>query len=124
MIETYLLCLYLPLSEIKLSVHSVDLLSSKQGQNRKEHHTDLYHSNELIIRRGQTFQIELELNKPFNADTDKLHLDMKTGMVNSCIIIMISSSRMSSVSELTHLADSPGQTKVQEVKKINIPRHN
>lgn len=58
---------------------SVDLLSSKTGQNRAEHHTDLYHGDELIIRRGQTFQIEMELNRPFNPDTDKLHLDMKTG---------------------------------------------
>lgn len=65
---------------MKLSVCSVDLLSSKKGQNRLEHHTDLYHGDELIIRRGQTFQIELELNRPFSADTDKLHLDMKTGM--------------------------------------------
>ncbi len=72
--------LNLPLPEIKLSVRSVDLLSSKTGQNRQEHHTDLYHGEELIIRRGQTFQMKLELNRPFNADTDKLHLDLKTGM--------------------------------------------
>lgn len=58
---------------------SVDLLSSKTGQNRAEHHTDLYHGDDLIIRRGQTFQIEMELSRPFSADTDKLHLDMKTG---------------------------------------------
>lgn len=69
----------LPVSEIKLLVRSVDLLSSKTGKNRQEHHTDLYHGDELIIRRGQTFQIELELNKRFNVDTDKLHLDLKTG---------------------------------------------
>lgn len=49
------------------------------GQNRAEHHTHLYHGDELIIRRGQTFQIEVELSRPFNPDTDKLHLDMKTG---------------------------------------------
>lgn len=78
---TYLnLTLKLSLSEIKLTVCSVDLLSSKTGQNRKEHHTDLYHGEELIIRRGQTFQVELELNRPFDADTDKLHMDLKTGM--------------------------------------------
>lgn len=79
--EAHLHCtLNIPLSEIKLSVRSVDLLSSRTGQNRQEHHTDLYHGDELIIRRGQTFQIEMELNRPFNADTDKLHLDLKTGM--------------------------------------------
>lgn len=68
------------LSEMKLSVCSVDLMSSKTSQNRREHHTDLYHEDELIIRRGQTFQIELELNRPFKADTHKLYLDLKTGM--------------------------------------------
>lgn len=68
------------LLEAKLSVCSVDLLSSKTSQNRQEHHTDLYHGDELVIRRGQTFQVELELNRPFSADTDKLHLELKTGM--------------------------------------------
>lgn len=55
-------------------------MSSKAGQNRQEHHTDLYHGDELILRRGQTFQIELELNRPFSTDTDKLYLELKTGM--------------------------------------------
>lgn len=64
---------------MKLSVCSVDLLSSRTGQNRAEHHTDMYHGDELIVRRGQSFQIEMEFNRPFDTDTDKLHLDMKTG---------------------------------------------
>lgn len=64
---------------MKLSVCSVDLLSSKTGQNRAEHHTDVYPGDELITRRGRPFQIEVEFNRPFSTDTDHLRLDMKTG---------------------------------------------
>ncbi|XP_072524432.1 protein-glutamine gamma-glutamyltransferase K-like [Salminus brasiliensis] len=67
------------LEELALTVRSVDLLSLKTGQNRKEHHTDQYFTNGLIIRRGQTFQMELDLSRPFNVNTDKLHLELKTG---------------------------------------------
>lgn len=67
------------LKDVKLSVRSVDLLSSKTGQNRREHHTDLFQSSELIVRRGQTFQIAMDLSRPFNHNTDKLHLDLRTG---------------------------------------------
>uniref|UniRef100_A0A671SQR9 Protein-glutamine gamma-glutamyltransferase K n=1 Tax=Sinocyclocheilus anshuiensis TaxID=1608454 RepID=A0A671SQR9_9TELE len=66
-------------SELTLAVRSVDLLSRKSDRNKKEHHTDQYNSDQLIIRRGQTFQIELDLSRPFNPNTDKLHLEMKTG---------------------------------------------
>uniref|UniRef100_A0AAR2LG36 Protein-glutamine gamma-glutamyltransferase K n=1 Tax=Pygocentrus nattereri TaxID=42514 RepID=A0AAR2LG36_PYGNA len=70
---------FLFLSVLPLTVRSLDLLSSKTGHNRKEHNTDQYHSNELIIRRGQTFQMELDLSRPFNINTDKLHVELKTG---------------------------------------------
>ena len=48
----------------------MDLMSTKTGPNRREHHTDLFHSSDLIVRRGQTFQIELDLSRPFNHHTD------------------------------------------------------
>uniref|UniRef100_A0A8C2F985 Protein-glutamine gamma-glutamyltransferase K n=1 Tax=Cyprinus carpio TaxID=7962 RepID=A0A8C2F985_CYPCA len=67
------------LDELTLAVRSVDLLSRKSDRNKTEHHTDQYNSDQLIIRRGQTFQIELDLSRPFNPNTDKLHLEMKTG---------------------------------------------
>uniref|UniRef100_A0A673LN91 Protein-glutamine gamma-glutamyltransferase K n=1 Tax=Sinocyclocheilus rhinocerous TaxID=307959 RepID=A0A673LN91_9TELE len=67
------------LGELTLAVRSVDLLSQKSDRNKKEHHTDQYHSDQLVVRRGQTFQIELDLSRTFNPNTDKLHLELKTG---------------------------------------------
>ncbi|KAI7790521.1 protein-glutamine gamma-glutamyltransferase K [Triplophysa rosa] len=65
--------------DLSLKVCSVNLLSQKSQQNRKEHHTHKYHGDQLIIRRGQAFQIELDLSRPFNPNTDKLHLELRTG---------------------------------------------
>ncbi|CAL8238719.1 unnamed protein product, partial [Lota lota] len=64
-----------------LKVESVDLMSEQSEQNRKEHHTDLYDGDDLILRRGQTFTMWLVLSRPFNHTTDKLHLELKTGFM-------------------------------------------
>ncbi|KAI3374438.1 hypothetical protein L3Q82_006263 [Scortum barcoo] len=94
---------------MKLSVCSVDLLSSKTGQNRREHHTDQYHGDELIIRRGQTFQIEVELTRAFNADTDKLYLDLKTGLLP-----LVSKGTHVIIPLVDHLEDERWEAKVVE----------
>ncbi|KAM9322053.1 protein-glutamine gamma-glutamyltransferase K [Pholidichthys leucotaenia] len=99
------------MEEIKLSVCSVDLLSSKTGQNRTEHNTDLYHSDELIIRRGQTFQIELELNRLFNADSDKLHLELRTGPLP-----LVSKGTHVIIPLVEHLEDERWEAKIIERK--------
>ncbi|XP_066578969.1 protein-glutamine gamma-glutamyltransferase K [Amia ocellicauda] len=67
------------MSSLALAVVSVDLLHSPSGQNRKEHHTDHYHTNQLVLRRGQTFQLFVTLSRPFTPDSDRLHLELKTG---------------------------------------------
>ncbi|TSL61139.1 Protein-glutamine gamma-glutamyltransferase K [Bagarius yarrelli] len=67
------------MSSNQLSVRSLDLLKSKLGQNRTEHRTDRYESKNLIIRRGQSFQMWLQLSRAFNQDSDKLHLQLKLG---------------------------------------------
>ncbi|CAL8277895.1 unnamed protein product [Lota lota] len=67
------------MEEVKLCVRAVDLLSTPSGQNRTEHRTNAFQGDRLILRRGQTFQIQLELSRPYSPDTDTMHLDLKTG---------------------------------------------
>ncbi|XP_020774480.2 LOW QUALITY PROTEIN: protein-glutamine gamma-glutamyltransferase K-like [Boleophthalmus pectinirostris] len=64
-----------------LRVTSTDLLKGKSEQNCTAHHTQLYQNRDLIIRRGQTFQMWITLSRPFHPNTDKIHLELKIGSV-------------------------------------------
>ena len=70
---------YIPVSELLLTVRSIDLMKTKTGLNRLEHHTDRYYGDDLIIRRGNTFMMWLDLSRPYYPNTDRLHLELKTG---------------------------------------------
>ncbi|XP_075205904.1 protein-glutamine gamma-glutamyltransferase E-like [Anomaloglossus baeobatrachus] len=50
--------------------------------NKKAHHTDMYNSSELILRRGQSCRITLEFNKPLK-DWQSIVFTVQTGPENS-----------------------------------------
>ncbi|XP_009295367.1 protein-glutamine gamma-glutamyltransferase K isoform X2 [Danio rerio] len=66
-----------------LRVIKIDLLKCKTGPNRQEHHTHFFHDEQLIVRRGQSFNMWVDLCRPFNPASDKLHLELRLGHIPS-----------------------------------------
>ena len=50
-------------------------------ENRIEHRTDDYESEELIIRRGQEFQVTVTLDKVYRPEFDQIILQFATGLL-------------------------------------------
>ena len=48
-------------------------------ENRKAHRTDDYEVQELIIRRGQTFEITVTFNREYNPQDDVIIVQFVTG---------------------------------------------
>lgn len=61
-----------------LVVTGVDLLCSRSDQNRREHHTDEFEYDELILRRGQPFNMVLHLSRPYES-SDHVALELLIG---------------------------------------------
>lgn len=66
------------LTEGMLVVTGVDLLCSRSDQNRREHHTDEFEYDELIVRRGQPFHMVLILNREYES-SDRIALELLIG---------------------------------------------
>lgn len=61
-----------------LVVTGVDLLCSRSDQNRREHHTDEFEYDDLIVRRGQPFHMVLSLNREYES-SDRIALELLIG---------------------------------------------
>ncbi|XP_070554009.1 protein-glutamine gamma-glutamyltransferase K-like [Ptychodera flava] len=63
-----------PETEKQLKVTGVDL---QKLQNSKEHHTDEYELEELVVRRGQPINLTIYLNQEYNADDHAIELELR-----------------------------------------------
>ncbi|XP_072267856.1 coagulation factor XIII A chain isoform X2 [Pyxicephalus adspersus] len=62
-----------------LEVENVELYKQRNDKNKKEHHTDRYYNNKLIIRRGQKFDIRVDFNRPYDRETDQFWVEYVIG---------------------------------------------
>ncbi|XP_007900853.2 coagulation factor XIII A chain [Callorhinchus milii] len=62
-----------------LTVWSVDVLPGTDDINKKQHRTDLYESDNLIVRRGQSFEIRISFNRPYVQGKDKFWVEFLIG---------------------------------------------
>lgn len=67
-----------PLTEF-LDIWDVDMMRRPEEINKTEHHTALYNSDYLIVRRGQEFQVKITFNRPYNPAEDKFALEFTIG---------------------------------------------
>ena len=59
-----------------LPVSHVDLLKER---NERAHHTNQFHSKDLVIRRGQHLYVDIHLKKDYKKDEHDFQIVLKTG---------------------------------------------
>ncbi|XP_061566306.1 coagulation factor XIII A chain [Cololabis saira] len=69
---------YPPLTEF-LDIWDVDMIKRPDEYNKIEHHTMLFNSDHLIVRRGQEFRVKITFNRPYNSEEDRFALEFVIG---------------------------------------------
>ena len=49
-------------------------------ENKHAHHTENYETDNLVLRRGQDFDMALTFDRPYEKERDKLVLQFSTGI--------------------------------------------
>lgn len=62
-----------------LNVTGVHLFKERSDSNKVDHHTDKYESNNLIVRRGQSFYIQIDFNRPYDPRRDLFRVEYVIG---------------------------------------------
>lgn len=58
------------------------MIKKSDESNRIDHHTALYQSNSLIVRRGQQFHVKITFNRTYNPAEDKFAVEFVIGENN------------------------------------------
>ncbi|XP_068443825.1 coagulation factor XIII A chain [Clinocottus analis] len=67
-----------PMTEF-LDISGVDMMKMTEGSNKQQHHTMMFNSDHLIVRRGQEFQVEISFNRPYKPATDTFAVEFVIG---------------------------------------------
>ncbi|XP_024408054.2 coagulation factor XIII A chain [Desmodus rotundus] len=62
-----------------LHVKSIHLFKERWDSNKLDHHTDKYDNNKLIVRRGQSFYIQIDFNRPYDPRRDLFRVEYVIG---------------------------------------------
>ncbi|XP_049998301.1 coagulation factor XIII A chain isoform X3 [Alexandromys fortis] len=62
-----------------LAVTAVHLFKERWDSNKIDHHTDKYDNDKLIVRRGQTFYIQIDFNRPYVPRQDHFRVEYVIG---------------------------------------------
>nr|XP_033791154.1 coagulation factor XIII A chain [Geotrypetes seraphini] len=62
-----------------LEVEAVHLFKFPDELNKQEHHTDKYYNRQLIVRRGQTYHIQIDFCRPYNPEKDQFWIEYLIG---------------------------------------------
>lgn len=62
-----------------LTVTAVHLFKERWDSNKIDHHTDKYDNDKLIVRRGQTFYIQIDFNRPYVPRQDLFRVEYVIG---------------------------------------------
>ncbi|KAM9718345.1 coagulation factor XIII A chain [Menidia menidia] len=69
---------YPPLTDF-LDIWDVDMMKRPDQSNKMEHHTAPFHSDLLVVRRGQEFRVSVTFSRPYRPDHDKFALEFVIG---------------------------------------------
>lgn len=72
-----------------LHVTTVHLFKERWDTNKVDHHTDKYNNNKLIVRRGQSFYIQIEFNRPYDPRKDLFRVEYVIGECHVQAVVMI-----------------------------------